>query len=67
MDVGMMMICAAYGWENIDDDQARDEDVDTKPLPGTTWSGKYADPGDPVMSPRIQSWTAEATVSAAAE
>ena len=30
MDVGMMMIFAAYGWENIGDDQVWDEDVDTR-------------------------------------
>ena len=27
MDVGMMMIFAAYGWENIDDDQVWDEEL----------------------------------------
>ena len=67
MDVGMMMIFAAYGWKNIDDDQVWDEDVDTRALPGMTWSGRCADPGDPVISPRVQSWTSEPTASAAAE
>ena len=27
MDVGMMMIFAAYGWENIGDDQVWDEEL----------------------------------------
>ena len=27
MDVGMMMIFAAYGWENISDDQVWDEEL----------------------------------------
>jgi hypothetical protein len=27
MDVGMMMIFAAYGWKNIDDDQVWDEEL----------------------------------------
>ena len=43
MDVGMMMVFASYGWENIGDDQVWDEEIRlarSPPIPASTCCGR---------------------------
>ena len=46
MDVGMMMLFASYGWENIDDDQVWNEELQLARLAASSgfdvlWSAEH--------------------------